>query len=61
MVMDGETMLTLTGLSSLAGVIDFTMLEGLTAWIDAQAELDALLPPPGGLTRKMADLRKLAR
>ena len=33
---------------------------GLTDWVDTLEELDALLPPPGGMTRTMANFMKLA-
>lgn len=35
------------------------LLLGLCEWIDSQEALDALLPPPSGATRKMANLIKL--
>ena len=60
MVMDGEAMTTMTGWQTLAGVVDFDILQGLTAWIDTQQQLDSLLPPPGGMTRSMANLLRLA-
>ena len=60
MVMDGEAMTTMTGWQTLAGLVDFDILQGLTAWIDTQQQLDSLLPPPGGMTRSMANLLRLA-
>jgi len=60
MVMDGEVMTTVTEWQTLAALIDFDILLGLTTWLDTQKELDALLPPPGGMTRSMANLLKLA-
>jgi hypothetical protein len=60
MVMDGEVMVTVSGWDALPGLLDFIMLVGLCEWIDTQEELDALLPPPGGMTRKIANLMKLA-
>ncbi len=60
MVMDGEVMVTVSGWNSIAGLIDFLLLIGLSEWIDSQEELDELLPPPGGMTRKLANLMKLA-
>ena len=38
------------------GLIDFFLLVGLTRWPDTQEELDALLPPPGGMTDSLARL-----
>jgi phosphatidylserine/phosphatidylglycerophosphate/cardiolipin synthase-like enzyme len=60
MVMDGEVQITLGGWNSLAGLIDFLFLVGLCDWVDTQEELDALLPPPGGMTRSLANFMKLA-
>ena len=60
MVMDGEVQITLNGWNSLAGLIDFLFVVGLCEWVDTQEELDALLPPPGGMTRSMANFMKLA-
>jgi len=60
MVMDGEVMTTMTGWHTLAGLIDFSLLQGLTTWIHSQEELDALLPPPSGMNRAIANLLKLA-
>jgi len=60
MVMDGEVQITLSGWNSLAGLIDFRFIVGLCEWVDTLEELDELLPPPGGMTRTMANFMKLA-
>jgi len=60
MVMDGEVQITMQGWSALAGLIDFRFLVGLCEWVDTLEELDALLPPPGGMVRSMANFMKLA-
>ncbi|MCL7956412.1 MAG: hypothetical protein M8860_00495 [marine benthic group bacterium] len=60
MVMDGEVQITMRGWNSIAGLVDFAFLVGLCEWVDTLEELDALLPPPGGLTRSMANFMKLA-
>ena len=60
MVMDGEVQITLGGWNSLAGLIDFLFIVGLCDWVETQEELDALLPPPSGMTRSMANFMKLA-
>ena len=60
MVMDGEVQITLGGWNSLAGLVDFLFIAGLCEWVDTQEELDALLPPPSGMTRSMANFMKLA-
>jgi hypothetical protein len=60
MVMDGEVQVTVTGWTVLSGVLDFAQLLGLSEWPETQAELDRLLPPVSGLSKKMANLGKLA-
>jgi hypothetical protein len=60
MVMDGEVQVTVTGWTVLAGVLDLVQLMGLSEWPETQEELDRLLPPVGGLKRKMANLGRLA-
>jgi hypothetical protein len=60
MVMDGEVMVVLGGWQSLFGFLDFMLLPGLCEWPDTTEELDALLPPPGGVTRSLAGLMKLS-
>ncbi len=60
MVMDGEVMVIVTGWQAALGLLDFTLLNGLCEWVDDLDRLDELLPPPGGMTRKIANLMKLA-
>jgi hypothetical protein len=60
MVMDGEVQVTVTGWTVLSGLLDFVQLLGLSEWPETQAELDRLLPPVGGMKKKMANLGKLA-
>jgi hypothetical protein len=60
MVMDGEVQVTVTGWTTLAGLLDFAQLLGLSEWPETQGELDRLLPPVGGLKRKIANLGRLA-
>lgn len=59
MVMDGEVQITVCGWLTLSGMMDFVLLGGLCEWVDTQEELDRLLPPPGGMTRKIANLIRL--
>jgi hypothetical protein len=56
MYLDGEVQITTTGWNTLPGLVDFFLLVGLTEWPESQAELDRLLPPPGGTTKSMARL-----
>ena len=59
MVMDGEVQILVAGWQALFGYLDFILLPGLCEWIETTEELDALLPPPSGMTRGMAGLMKL--
>ena len=60
MVTDGEAMVLCSGLPALSPLVDFAELEGLSRWIETQAELDALIPPVIGLGRYLARWEKLA-
>ncbi len=59
MCLDGEAMVVVAGWESLNGVIDFMLLAGLCEWPETTEELDALLPPPSGLMRRISGLMKL--
>ncbi len=59
MVLDGEVQVTVTGWTTLLGVLDYVLLVGLSEWPETQAELDRLLPPPSGATRSIANLIRL--
>jgi phosphatidylserine/phosphatidylglycerophosphate/cardiolipin synthase-like enzyme len=54
MVMDGEAAVLVSSWTSLYAVPDFVLLTGLVTWIDDQAELNRLLPPPGRTRRGIA-------
>jgi hypothetical protein len=58
-VMNAEVMITLGGLKSLIGVMDFVVLAGLCEWPETPAEVDELLPPPGWFMRKMSSFIKI--
>ncbi len=60
MIMDGEVQILVTQWQTLMGLMDFTIIEGLTEWIETQERLDELLPPPSGMTKWMANLLRLA-
>ena len=60
MTMNGEVMLTISGIESLVGVIDFVLLSGLCEWPESPEELDKLLPPPGWLMRNLSEFVKIA-
>lgn len=46
MLLDGEVAVLVSGWTSLFGALDFLLLSGLVTWVEDQAEIDALLPPP---------------
>jgi hypothetical protein len=58
--MNGEVMVTIGGASGLVGVIDFVLLAGLCEWPATPEAVDALLPPPGWLVRKLSSFVKVA-
>jgi hypothetical protein len=60
MIMDGEVQILVTSWHALVGLMDFYLLEGLCEWIESLERLDELLPPPSGMTRRMANLLRLA-
>ena len=60
MVMDGEVQVLVGGWQALSGFLDFLLLPGLCEWVETRDQLDALLPPPGALTRHLAGLMKLS-
>jgi len=50
MVMDGEVMILVGGWQALYGLIDFMLISGLCEWVETVEQLDALLPPPSGIS-----------
>ena len=59
MILDGEAMILTSGLPALSPLLDFAELEGLSRWVETQADLDALIPPARGLGRALARWEKL--
>ena len=58
MFMDGEVDVLCTGAESLVPLVDLVFMVGTVTWIDDQATLDRLLPPPGELHRRIARVTK---
>ncbi len=54
MLMDGEASVLLSGWSGIVGLIDFSLMAGLSVWIDDLEMLDALVPPPSNFQRRLA-------
>ena len=47
-------------MAGLEGVLDFMLLAGLCEWPGTPEGVDALIPPPGGLMRRLSSFIKLA-
>jgi hypothetical protein len=60
LMQDGEATLLVSGVQAAVGVVDLYYLMARTTWIDRNAELDRLLPPPGSFMRRIARLIKSA-
>jgi len=54
MFMDGEASMLLSGWSGVVGLIDFSLIMNLSVWVDDLEMLDALLPPPTRLQRRIS-------
>lgn len=53
-MLDGEASVIVSGLHAAAGLVDLYYVMARSTWVDAKAELDRLVPVPGGLTRMIA-------
>jgi hypothetical protein len=60
MTMNGEVMVTVSGIESLVGVIDFVLLSGLCEWPETPEEVDKLVPSPGWLMRNLSEFIKIS-
>lgn len=58
MFMDGEVGVLFTGAESLVPLVDLVFMVGTVTWIDDQATLDRLLPPPSEWRRRVARVAK---
>jgi hypothetical protein len=58
MFMDGEVGVLITGAQSLVPLLDLVFLVGTATWVDDQATLDRMLPPPSELQRRIARVAK---
>jgi len=54
MFLDGEASVLLSGWFGVVSLLDFTLLLNLSVWVDDLDLLDALLPPPSGIQRRIA-------
>jgi hypothetical protein len=53
-------MVTVGGLAALEGVLDFMLLAGLCDWAGTPERIDELIPPPGGIMRRLSSFIKVA-
>ncbi len=60
MIMDGEVELLVSGFGAVIGLEDFLLLPGLSKWIETEEELQALLPRPSSLRRRLARIIRSA-
>ncbi|MFN2565516.1 MAG: hypothetical protein ABR499_10985 [Gemmatimonadaceae bacterium] len=60
MVLDGEATIVVSGFPAAAGLVDLYFVMARSTWIGTRAELDRLLPPQGGLMRRIARIIRLA-
>src|SRR5262249_10305588 len=51
---DGEASLLVSGLHAAVGLVDLYYIMARSTWLDNQADLDRLLPPPTGRTLRLA-------
>jgi hypothetical protein len=53
---DGETAVIVSGVQASAGLIDLFYLMARTTWVESNADIDRLVPPPRGLLARFAHL-----
>jgi hypothetical protein len=53
LIMDGEVMVIVSGVSALMAYIDFARIMGLSTWVTKVEEVEKLLPKPTGIGRWM--------
>ena len=56
LMLDGETLHITSGPWTMAQYPDFVLLLGRTTWVTEQSQIDALIPPYNGLTRRLGRL-----
>ncbi|HEV8235663.1 MAG TPA: hypothetical protein VGP84_13735, partial [Gemmatimonadaceae bacterium] len=53
---DGETGVIVSGVQASAGLVDLFYLMARTTWVESNADIDRLVPPPRGLLARFAHL-----
>jgi hypothetical protein len=56
LMLDGEASVIVSGLHAAAGLVDLYYVMARSTWVRDKAELDRLVPAPGGITRMIARL-----
>ena len=60
LMMDGEATLLVSGFHAATGLADLYYIMARTTWLDSQADLDRLLPRPGGIMGRLARMIRFA-
>jgi hypothetical protein len=60
LLMDGEANVVVSGFEGSAGLVDLFYLMARTTWVDRSADIDRLVPTPGGLAAKLVRFIRLA-
>jgi hypothetical protein len=60
MLLDAEATMVVSGFHGAAGLVDLYFIMARSSWLTTQAELDRLLPPRGGIMRRIARMIRLA-
>ena len=58
--LDGEATMVVSGFHAAAGLVDLYFLMARSTWIENEAELDRLVPPPKSLMRRLGRLIRFA-
>ena len=60
LMLDGEACVIVSGFDASAGLVDLFYLMARTTWVDSEAEIDRLIPPPHGILVRLAQLIRAA-
>jgi hypothetical protein len=58
--LDGEATIVVSGFNAATGLVDLYFLMARSSWIERQAELDRLVPPPKSWMKRLAQLIRMA-
>jgi hypothetical protein len=60
LMLDGELDVIVSGFDGSVGLVDLFYLMARTTWIEHEADIDRLVPKPGGLMARLAPLIRVA-